>query len=371
MEASTSPTRKGWSDDVVPMLRLGLPLIGAQLAQLAINTTDVLIVGHLGTEDLAAIVLSTQYLFTILWFGSGLSVAVMPLAAQAVGQGKPRDVSRFVQMGLWASLAYAALVTPLFLACEPVLGLLGQKPEVASKAASYLRIAGLGVAPALIFMVLKAFLSALGRTQVIVFTNLFCVAFNALFAYVFALGHFGMPAFGLKGAAWVAVVVNGLFALILAIYVSREPVSRSYAIHHRLWRPDWPALMEVLRVGVPISFMILSEISLFSVASIMMGWIGALALAAHGIAMQLAALAFMIPLGLSQAATVRVGLAAGRGDRQAVRVAGLTALGMTAGFSLLSCTVFILSRTFLASLFISPSSPDGPDVLATAGLSLP
>lgn len=222
-------------------------------------------------------------------------------------------------MGLWASLAYAVLVMPLFIGCEPILGLLGQKLEIASKAASYLRIAGLGMAPALIFMVLKAFLSALGKTKVIFLTNLVCVAVNAVCAYIFALGHFGSPAYGLVGAAWVAVSVNVLFAVILSIHVMREQTSLGYAIHTRLWMPDWAALIEVLCVGVPISLMILSEISLFSVASIMMGWIGTSQLAAHGIAMQLVGLAFMVPLGLSQAATVTVGLAAGRGDRQAIR----------------------------------------------------
>ncbi|AVA26619.1 MULTISPECIES: MATE family efflux transporter [unclassified Rhizobium] len=366
MDQSNNAHRQSWSEHFSGTLRLGLPLIGAQLAQLAINTTDVMIVGRLGAMDLAGIVLSIQYFFVILYFGSGFSIAILPLVAQGIGRGDRDGARRFIRMAVWASLAYSVLVLPLFLFCEPVLLWMGQKPDVVAKAASYLTIMGFGVAPALAFMVLKSFLSVMGRTRIIFYVNLICVVFNAIFGYTFALGHFGFPTYGLKGVAWVAVAVEVLFALCLAIYIALVPECRKFALHKEMLTPNWPALAEVLRHGIPISMMILSEMSLFSVAAVMIGWIDTLQLAAHGVAMQLAAIAFMVPLGLSQAATVRVGLAAGRADRSAIIRTGITALAMAALFALLSGSLLLSQARLLAGFFIDASAPDAGKVVELA-----
>lgn len=354
-----------WRSHFVNTLTLGLPLIGAQMAQFLISTTDVLIVGQLGTVELAAMVLSAQYFFTLFIFGSGFSAASIPLAAQAEGRGDKTTVRRAIRMGMWVSLLYAVLVMPLFIYSEPVLLLLGQKPEVASRATHYLHIIGFGMFPALIVMCLRSFLSALERARVILLTTLAMLAFNAFFAYAFVLGHFGAPRLGLVGAASVAVAAQ-IFALVLMIAYTNRKLPE-YELFVRFWRPDWEAFFDVLRIGLPIAISILAEVSLFTAASLMMGWIGTTALAAHGIALQYASMAFMIPLGLSQAATVRVGLASGRDDYGAIWRAAIAALVLAAGFALAGAALFLFQHANLAALFVDNNDPDAAAVIAIAG----
>lgn len=360
-------TGGSWSRHLVDTALLGVPLIGAQIAQLAIHTTDVLIISQLGTAQLAAIVLSSQFFFTIFILGSGFSTAAIPLATHALAAGDERGVRRSIRMGMWASLAFSIASIPLFLYSEPILLALGQKPDVAAYAGSYLRIAGFGIIPALQFMVLRAFLSALKRASIILYVTLAVLLLNAILAYSFVLGHFGMPAFGMQAAAYVAAGVNLFGFIAAAIYIERVPALAAYGLFARFWRPDWPALAEVVRLGIPVGFMVLAEVSLFTVASLMMGWIGTVELAAHGIAMQFASMAFMVPLGLAQAATVRVGLAAGAGQRVEVLRAGGAALILSCVFALASCIFFIVERESLARLFVDPASVNAADLIATAG----
>ncbi len=360
-------TGGSWSRHLADTALLGAPLIGAQIAQLAINTTDVLIISQLGTAELAAIVLASQFFFTIFILGSGFSTAAIPLATHALAVGDERGVRRAIRMGMWASLAFSILCIPLFLYSEPILLALGQKPDVAAFAASYLHIAGFGIIPALQFMVLRSFLSALKRAGIILYVTVAVLVLNAVFAYAFVLGHFGMPAFGMHAAAYVAAGVN-LFGFVAAVvYIERVPMLAAYGLFTRFWRPDWQALGEVVRLGIPVGLMVLAEVSLFTVASLMMGWIGTVELAAHGIALQFASMSFMVPLGLAQAATVRVGLAAGAGKRVDVMRAGGAAVLLATGFALASCILFIVERESLARLFVDPASSNAAELIATAG----
>ncbi len=356
-----------WRAHFAGTLKLGLPLVGAQLAQYLINMTDVLIVGQVGTVELAAMVLASQYFFTIFVFGSGFSAASIPMAAQAEGRGDKVTVRRAIRMGMWVSLLYSAIVAPLLVFSEPVLLVLGQKPEVASLAANYIQIMAIGMFPALLVMCLRSFLSALEMARAILYVTVAMLVFNAIFAYTFVLGHFGAPRLGLVGAALVATAAY-IFALaLLVIHIQSNARLREYELFVRFWRPDWEAFFEVIRLGFPIAVTILAEVSLFTVASLMMGWIGTTELAAHGIALQYAALAFMVPLGLSQAATVRVGLAAGRKDYTAVWRASVAVLALTAGFSVCGATLFFFQNTNLASLFVDNADPNAARVIATAG----
>lgn len=356
-----------WQSHFAGTLKLGLPLVGAQLAQFLIHTTDVLIVGQLGTVELAAMVLAGQYFFTIFIFGSGFSAASIPMAAQAEGRGDKVTVRRSIRMGMWVSILYALLVLPLLLFSETVLLALGQKPDVAALASSYLQIMAFGMFPALLVMCLRSFLSALEKARAILFVTLAMLAFNAGFAYTFVLGHFGAPRLGLTGAALVAFSAQTFALILMVLYIQSSSRLREYELFVRFWRPDWEAFFEVVRLGLPIAITILAEVSLFTVASLMMGWIGTTELAAHGIALQYASMAFMVPLGLSQAATVRVGLAAGRDNYAAVLRAAIASLILAAGFSICGATLFFFKHTDLAALFVDNANPDASAVIATAG----
>lgn len=356
----------GWKSHFLETLVLGLPLIGAQLAQHGIHLTDVVIIGRLGTRELAAMVLAAQFYFTIFIFGSGFTAAVVPLAAQAFARNDVQQVRRSVRMGLWAVLGFSVLAMPLVLHAEAVLIAAGQDPEVSRLAAGYLHIAGWGMFPALAFMVLRSFLSAVARAGFILYVTVIVLVVNAFFAYGLVLGHFGMPALGMAGAAIVALGVNILSVVLTIWYIEAVPELRRFEIFVRFWRPDWHMLREVVGLGLPIGFTILAEVSLFTVASLLMGWIGTAELAAHGIALQCASVAFMIPLGLAQAATVRVGIAAGAGDRVGMIRAAWVVVIISVGCAAIGGLLFALFPAFFAGLFLDRSKEDAAAVLGIA-----
>nr|WP_165135305.1 MATE family efflux transporter [Rhizobium rhizoryzae] len=363
---SSSMSDNSWGSHVKSTIGLGVPFVGAQLAQMAINTTDVVMVGWLGTTELAAVVLASQMFFVVFIFGSGFSNAVIPLVAQAVGRGDQKQARRSVRMGMWVVIAYGIVTAPILFFSKEILLTLGQAPDVAELAQSYLRILQWGMFPALLVMVLRSFASALQRAGIVLYVTLGMFAFNAVVDYGLIFGNLGMPKLGLNGAAIASLSANLLgFALLVAYIQSREEM-RAYEIFVRFWRPDWSAFREIFAVGLPIGFTILAEAGLFTAASLLMGMLGKLELAAHGIALQLASIAFMVPLGLAQVATVRVGLAYGRGDHLGVKRAAVAVLVVGLGFSIVGSTLFAVAPASLGRLFLDTSLPDAQRVLELA-----
>lgn len=363
ISAGTGKEANSWASHIRATLALGIPLIGAQLAQLGIHTTDVVIVGQLGAQSLAAMVLSGQFFFTIFIFGSGFSIAVVPMVAQAFGRGDVVSVRRAIRMGMWVSIGYTLLTAPLFFNAEAILLALGQKPEVAALAADYVMIVQFGLLPALLFAVLRALVSAIGRAGIILYVTLVVLMMNAVLAYALVLGHFGLPRLGMIGAAIVAVIVQWASFLFMVAYIETREQTRRYELFVRFWRRDWHALWEVVHLGLPISITVLAEVSLFTAASLMMGKIGTIELAAHGIALQLASIAFMIPLGLSQAATVRIGVAHGRGDYPDLMRAAYAVLAIASAIAVAGGLLFYLMPRTLGSAFIDASAPEAAAVL--------
>ncbi len=347
--AGTVPSGSGsWFSHFKATLVLGIPLIGAQLAQLGIHTTDMVIVGQLGAEKLAAMVLAGQFFFVVFIFGTGFSVAVVPMVAQAYGQGDATSARRSLRMGMWVAIAYWLLTLSIFMNAERILVALGQNPDVASLTGHYLAIAKFGLLPALLFYVLRGLVSAIGRAGIILYVTIIMLVMNGILAYALVFGHFGLPAMGMNGAAVVAVIVNAFSFIFIVAYVQTREETKKYELFVRFWRPDWHALFEVLRLGLPISITILAEVTLFAAASILMGQIGTVQLAAHGIALQLASIAFMIPLGLSQAATVRVGVARGQGDFKNLIRASIMIYAIACGIALCGGILFAAVPEFLA-----------------------
>jgi MATE family multidrug resistance protein len=357
-----------WTGHIKATLMLGIPLIGAQLAQLGIHVTDVFIIGRLGTVELAAMVLASQYFFTIFIFGSGFSTAVVPLAAQAFASGDSQMVRRSVRMGIWSVIGFSAVVMPLIWYAEHMLLLAGQKPEVAELAGDYLRVAGWGMIPGLGFMVLRSFLSAVGHAGIILYATLIVLVFNAVFAFGLVLGNFGMPALGMRGASIVALLANLLSYVLAAAYIQWKPELRRYELFVRFWRSDWRVFWEVVRLGLPIGLTILAEVTLFAGASLLMGWIGTVELAAHGIALQWASIAFMVPLGLAQAATVRIGMAAGVGDRDNLIRASWVVVLLAAGCATIGGILYAAFPMPLAAAYLDSSKADSAEVLAYASV---
>ncbi|MDE1158155.1 MAG: MATE family efflux transporter [Neorhizobium sp.] len=361
----------GWSAHLRATLSLGIPLVGAQLAQMAINTTDVILVGWLGTTELASVVLATQLFFVVFIFGTGFTSAVVPMVAQAIGRKDAVGVRRSVRMGLWIVLAYGVLMTPVLWFSEPLLLKLGQEPDVAANAQSYLRIVLWGMFPALGLMALRSFVTGFEKGGIVLYVTIGMFLMNAAVAYTLIFGHFGAPALGLHGAAVASVAANTTGFLILVLYVEMQKQLRAHEIFVRFWRPDWHMLREVLMLGLPISFTILAETSLFAAASLLIGMIGKLELAAHGIALQLASIAFMIPLGLAQVATVRVGLANGRHDLVGVRRAAVSVLVLGVVITLFGSALYALAPHALGGLFLNLDGGGAGDAAHVLALAAP
>ena len=296
----------------------------------------------------------------------GLAIAVMPMVAQAYGRGDEVAVRRSMRMGMWASIIYSVLSLPLFFWAEPILLALGQEPDVAAKAAQYLFVVGFALFPALLFQVLRSLVSATGHARVVLWVSMLTLVVNAVVAYGLVLGGFGMPQLGIRGAAIATFVGQAFGFLYLVAYIGRDAMLARYALFVRFWKPDWQALREVVLLGLPIGISVLAEVSMFTVSSVLMGQFGTVPLAAHGIAIQLSSITFMVPLGLSQAATVRVGVFHGANDRANVTRASAIVMVVAIGFAVASGLAFAFAPRALSSLFIDVSLPDAAAVIAYA-----
>ncbi|MBW3096064.1 MATE family efflux transporter [Pseudohoeflea coraliihabitans] len=358
--------RMSWAQHVRITLMLGLPLAGAQLAQMAINMTDVIMLGWYGTDDLAAGVLGTQAFLLTFMFGSGFAHAIIPIASQAEGRGDIQGVRRSVRMGLWVTALFGLAVMPMLWHIETILLWLGQEPDLAQLAGDYMRIAQWGLFPALGTLALRAFYSAVSRTQIILWATLVGTLSNALFNYMFIFGRLGAPELGVEGAAIASLISATLILLVLIGWIIRHELFASYDLFARLWRPDWAAFFEVLWLGLPIALTIVAETSLFFATAVMMGWLGTVPLAAHGIAMQLISMSFMVPLGLSGAATVRIGQAIGRRDGDLLSRAAIASIGVAGVIAILAALMFFLVPEPLIGLFLDSGNPEAALVLATA-----
>lgn len=350
-------------------LALGLPLIGSSLAQMALHVTDTVMVGWYGVVALAAVVLGSSTFFILFILGAGFAKAVLPMVAAARAAGDETRIRRDARMGLWLSAAFGVLIYPVFWWSEPLLLALGQDAEVSALARDYLRIAGAGMVPALWVAVLQSWLAALGRTQVVLWVTLAAVAVNIAINWALIFGHWGFPEMGAAGAAVATVTVQVVSFLALGLYAARLPALRQYHLFQRFWKLDAPALAQVFRLGWPIGLTGIAEGGLFQASALMMGWVGTVQLAAHGIALEAAAVAFMIHVGLSSAATIRIAGFAERGEARSLRDATLVALGLSFLVAVAVIAVFVTLPEPVIGLFLDETKPESAAIL-TFGTTL-
>ncbi|MGR3412989.1 MAG: MATE family efflux transporter [Pseudooceanicola nanhaiensis] len=346
---------------VKAILALGLPLIGSHVAQFAVQMTDTFMLGWYDVRVLAGEVLGGTLFFILFIAGSGFAWAVSPLVASAEGAGDTTTARRVTRMSLWISALYACATLPLLLNADTILLALGQEPELARIADDYLSITAWAIFPALGVMVLKSHLSALERTRVVFWVTILAVLVNGLGNYMFIFGHWGAPEMGVRGAAVATVMVHTVSLLALVVYT--ETATPEHELFRRFWRPDREAFGTVFRLGWPIGITTVAEVGLFAMSSLMMGWIGPLHLAAHGIAIQVASVVFMIHLGLSNTATIRAGRAIGRGDAQGLRDGALVVTALSGLAALVTIAIIVAIPGPLIGLFVDPADPDRPRVI--------
>jgi multidrug resistance protein, MATE family len=355
-----------WRNELVETVALSVPIALTQLGQIAMMTTDLMLLGRLGAHVVAGAGLAHTMLFVAFAVGMGLVAAVAPLAAQSFGARDPRGVRRALRVGVWAAVLAGLPLTAFQFSGEYVLGLLGQSPENAAIASRYLAGLGWSLIPAWVFMAIRGFMGAVNRPEPALWITLAAVPSNFVLAWALIHGEFGLPRLDVLGAGVATTLINvAMCAVALLICVTRPPF-RKYRIFGGFWRFDAPLFATLCRVGLPISGAYLVEFGVFGGAGLLMGTISTTALAAHQIALQVAAILFMVPFGISMAATVRVGHAVGRGDAMGLRRAGLVALVLGAGFMALMTTVIAATRHALPPLFLGEITPE---TAATAALT--
>jgi len=331
------------------MVRLALPIVAVQLGQMLMGVVDTIMVGHVSPEAIAAVALGNLYFFGAAIFGMGALMALDPVVAQAVGAGDTIGVARGVQRGLILALGLSVVATALLLPARPVLGLLRQPAGVADVAATYARVEIVGILPFYLFGALRQSLQAIKRVApivgAIVAGNLTNVGLNYLWIY----GNLGFPAGGAIGSAWATSVSRWVMLALLLAVAWRS--LRPQLIPLRREALAWEPLRRMVVLGAPIGIQYELEYGVFAVVGIMMGWMGMEQLAGHQVALNLASLAFMVPLGVSAAAAVLVGHAVGRGDIAEARRAAAAGLVAGVGFMSASALVMLLLPMSLARIY--------------------
>ena len=323
-------------------------------------------IGRLGPTELAGASLSLMLFFLSWVFCFGVVMATAALAAQAYGARKPRIVRRVVRQGLWVTIVLTAPAMILFRYTPEFLALTGQPPEAIPHAKAYMDALMWSLPPSIGFAVLRNFVSALNRPMAALWVMGLGVPVNALLDYALIFGNFGFPRLELTGAGIATSAINwAMFAALMAIAVLRRPF-RAYAVLGRFWRPDWFQFREIFRIGLPIAGQSLLEAGFFIGSVFLAGQFGAVTIAATMIALQLPHVAFMVPMGLAQAATVRVGQAVGRRDAEAAYRAGWTAIAIGAVYMVLTTATVIAILESFASIFLDTARADSAEVLALA-----
>jgi MATE family, multidrug efflux pump len=359
-----------WRAELADTARLALPMALTQLAQIAMMTTDLVLIGQLGGAALAGAALAHTVLFAAFTVGVGIVGAVAPLAAQAYGARDPRMVRRALRVGLWAAVILGVPLTLLQFRGEDILIALGQPPHSAALAGRYLTGMAFAIVPGWTFIALRNFMGAVNRPEPALWTTLVAIPTNGVLAYALIYGAFGLPTLDLLGAgAGTALTNTGMCAAAVWIAYTRRPFKK-YQVLGRVWRPDWPLLGKLIAIGLPISGALFLEYGMFAAAALLMGHIGTTAVAAHQIALQTAAVLYMVPFGISLAATVRVGQAVGRRDAIATRRAGFVAIGLGIAFTATMTVVVAMSRHAIPTLFLGTEAPQSAATMALAATLL-
>ncbi|HNR75488.1 MAG TPA: MATE family efflux transporter [Parvularculaceae bacterium] len=355
-----------WRAELAALLSLGLPMAATQLVQFSVMTVDVLMIGRLGPEPLAASSLGVVIFFAAWLVGFGPAMAVSPLVSQALGanENDHDDVRISVRMALWGIAALTPVMFIGFALAEPITLALGQPENLARLAGPYVLALGPGWAFAMGVIVLRNFLAAIGETRAPLYIVIGTTLLNAFLNWLLIYGNWGFPRLELVGAGIASSIVNVSGFAALVLYVRWDKRAKAFHLFREFLVPHWARLREIIRLGWPIAVTIAFEGMLFNACVFVMGRIGVDEVAAYQVALNVASIAFMAPLGLSMAGSVRVGLAAGAGDRARIRRAA--ALTIVLSIAAIMCVAIptMLAPEFVAGLYLDRDKPENAAVIA-------
>jgi len=339
------PTRK----DLSQLFRLALPVAAVQVGLTAMGAVDTVMVGRVSPADLAAVALGNLYFFSVVVFGMGVLFVLDPVISQAMGAGDTEGVARGLQRGLLLSLLLTVLAVVLLVPAGPVLASLRQPMEVVPIAGGYALASIAGVFPFYGFIVLRQSLQAMGRVMPILVTVLLANVVNVFFNWVMVFGHLGFPAMGAVGSGWASSLSR--WFMMLGLLIAGWPLLRSSLFPYRPEAFRAKPLKRLVRLGAPIGIQHSLEFGVFGAAGLLMGLLGTVAVASHQVALNLASLTFMVPVGVAQAAAVLVGHAVGRHDPQAARRAAGAGLVVGTAFMCVTAAIFLSMPELLARVF--------------------
>ncbi len=331
---------------------LAFPVVLSQLGQVAVGVADSMMVGRLGAVPLAAASLGNSIFFVLLMFGMGISMGITPLVSIAEGKGKNKRISQLFQHGLWINIISSILLIAVILMISPGLHFLDQPEEVVDLTIPYLFIITASLFPFMIFQTFKQFAEGLSQTKQAMYVTIFCNLINVFLNWVLIYGNLGAPELGLNGAGIATLISRILMPLMMAWYMMKSVRYSKFNLQLGIKKLRFYMINRILKIGVPTGFQYIFEVSAFSAAAIMMGWIGVNALAGHQIALNLASISYMMAAGLSTAGMIRVSNQIGKGNPKGMREAGMVVFGMVLIFMFTTAVIFIVFRNYLPTFYI-------------------
>lgn len=331
------------------IMSMALPVTGTQLAIMALNVTDVVMAGRLSAVDLAAVSVGVSYYLPGYIFVMGIMMAVNPIVGHLVGSGDTSQVGEKYRQGLWVSAAFIIPFIFFLRNSEWAMTLMSIEPAVGERASGYLRALSLGTPLGMLFIYHRFFNDGIAYVKPALIVLLCSIPLNIFFNYTFMYGKFGFPQMGAVGTGYATSVVVSLSLIMLALWMFKT-LNHRYQLLRWSW-PKWQHMREFLSIGVPNGLSIGMEVSLFAIIALFVGSFGAVQVGAHQVAINIASITFMIPLGISIVLTILIGQAMGRQDGQAIRRFGVAGLGLSTLFEVLSAVVMFLFPEFLMGLY--------------------
>lgn len=351
MTAASPVSLGGLRAEATALLRIGGPLMATQVVQMAMGFFDTLMMGRVGPTELAAVAIGAGLWHTLFLFALGILMALSPAVAQLHGAGQRTAIAPLVRQALWLAALLGAVCFVALRQLETLLTALGIEPAIVPIVGDYLRALSWGMLPIFACMALRLFSEGIGRTRPILLISLLGLLINIAANYALIFGHWGFPALGALGCGIAtAIGMWTMLAGMLAILL-RDGRYRSYGLFRRWTRPRWRELRPLVALGLPIGIGLFLETAIFATVALLLGTLGAVAAAAHQIALNVAAMTFMIPLGLSMATTVRVGHALGGGDLGAARLSGFTGIGLCGVFMAVMAVLILAGHYAIARFY--------------------
>jgi MATE family multidrug resistance protein len=347
-------------------IRLAVPIIIGELAQMLLHIIDTAMVGAIDYKQLAAASLVINSINIPFVFGIGITISVSQMVSMAHGRRDAQLVSHYLFNGFCLCALTAVLISQGLVLGKNFLYHLGQDPEVVKLALPFLQLMAFSIIPMLLFMTLKQFADGLEYTRTAMILSLAGMPVNIFLNWLLIYGHWGFPRLELVGAGWATLITRSIIFIVLGIVILKHSTFRKYiAVSSRQWKLRSRTLADLLRIGIPSSLQIGMEAAAFAVSGIIIGTISAVAQAAHQIALSCASFTFMVSMGLAQAGSIRVSNAFGRRDWSKISLIGKSTLLTALGYGIFCAIGFIVLRNKLPAAF-----NNNADVLELAGLLL-